>query len=66
MNVKPEKVLELIETESDETLEKMTPELLGKAPNTYAFSKGLSEQLVAHCGLPAGVARPSIGKSNIF
>lgn len=50
----------------DNILEIITPKLLGSQPNTYAFSKALSEALVMKCGLPAGVARPSIGNKDFF
>ncbi|XP_043288458.1 uncharacterized protein [Venturia canescens] len=58
--VSPESILSLVQTTSDDLLEKMTPDLIGKEPNTYAFSKVLSEDLVSRSGLPVGIARPSI------
>ena len=62
----PEKVFSLVDTMDDNILETVTPKLLGNQPNTYAFSKALSEALVMKCGLPAGVARPSIGNKDFF
>lgn len=59
----PEKIFTLIDTMDDHILETLTPKLLGDQPNTYAFSKALSEALVSRSGIPSGVARPSIGKS---
>ncbi|XP_024944509.1 fatty acyl-CoA reductase 1 isoform X2 [Cephus cinctus] len=58
--IPPETVLSTVEHLDDDMLELMTPKLLGDQPNTYAFSKALSEDLVARSGLPIGVARPSI------
>lgn len=51
----------LIDTMNDNILEALTPKLLGDQPNTYAFSKALSEAVVSKSGIPTGVARPSIG-----
>lgn len=65
-DVSPESILSLVQTTSDELLEKMTPDLIGKEPNTYAFSKVLSEDLVSRSGLPVGIARPSIGNDFFF
>lgn len=38
--------------------------LIGTLPNTYAYSKGLSEHLVSSFSdqMPIGIARPSIGE----
>ncbi|XP_012280843.1 putative fatty acyl-CoA reductase CG5065 [Orussus abietinus] len=58
--VTPESVISMVENETEDRLKEMTPKLLGDQPNTYAFSKALSEDLVVRSGLPAGVARPSI------
>ncbi|KAK2580054.1 hypothetical protein KPH14_012338, partial [Odynerus spinipes] len=58
--ISPESIMSTVSTMSDDVLDVMTPKLIGDLPNTYAFSKALSEDLVARCGLPAGVARPSI------
>lgn len=48
----------------DELLTLLTPKLLGDAPNTYAYTKCLTEQLVRDCAkkIPIAIARPSIGK----
>lgn len=61
-SVEPEKVIEITNSMTDDFLKIITPKMLNGLPNTYAFSKALSEDLVQRCGLPAGVARPSIGK----
>ncbi len=41
-----------------------SPRLIGSLPNTYAYSKGLSEHLVTTYSdqIPIGIARPSIGR----
>lgn len=62
----PEYVINLVDTLSDSELEKITPKLLGYQPNTYAFSKSLSEVLVCNSSLPAGIARPSIGNIVVY
>lgn len=59
-SISPEKIFSLVDSMNDDILEAVTPKLIGDQPNTYAFSKALSEALVTECGLPAGVARPSI------
>lgn len=42
----------------------LTPSLIGKRPNTYTFTKALTEQmLLEEAGnLPVAIVRPSIGK----
>jgi len=62
-----ESIVHLINTMTDEALEAITPQLLMNQPNTYAYSKALSEDFVSRSGLPVGVVRPSIGiKPNTF
>ncbi|XP_043501893.1 putative fatty acyl-CoA reductase CG5065 [Polistes fuscatus] len=58
--ISPESVISIVNTMPDDVLDAMTPKLLGEQPNTYAFSKSLSEDLLYRSNLPAGVARPSI------
>lgn len=64
--MQPEKVVDIVTHMSDDIIEAMTEKILGGQPNTYAFSKALSEDLVERCGLPVGIARPSIGKQNFY
>lgn len=64
--VAPEDVIHMVNTMTDDALEAMKPKLLGEQPNTYAYSKALSEEFVSRCGLPVGIARPSIGKPFFF
>ncbi|KAG9509476.1 putative fatty acyl-CoA reductase [Fragariocoptes setiger] len=45
--VDPYKLLDLAEWMDPETLEKITPTLLGKRPNTYTFTKSVAEALLA-------------------
>ncbi|XP_072758734.1 putative fatty acyl-CoA reductase CG5065 [Anoplolepis gracilipes] len=59
-SISPEVVIQMVDTVTDEELETMRPQLLGDQPNTYAYSKALSEDFVSRCGLPVGVIRPSI------
>lgn len=56
----------MVNTRPDDFLELMTPTVLRGLPNTYSFSKALAEDLVQKCGVPAGIARPSIGKCAIL
>ncbi|XP_014227100.1 putative fatty acyl-CoA reductase CG5065 [Trichogramma pretiosum] len=60
LEMSPEEVIKIVDQTSDDVLETMTAKLLGEQPNTYAFTKALSEDLVRRSGLPAAVARPSI------
>ncbi|KAJ8687688.1 hypothetical protein QAD02_023482 [Eretmocerus hayati] len=55
-----EEIMQIVNEIPDAKLEILTPKILGSQPNTYAFTKGLSEDLVYKSGLPAGIARPSI------
>lgn len=61
-NENPFKVIEMVDYLKDEILESITPKLLNGLPNTYAYSKGLTEDLV-HSYMnkfPIAIARPSI------
>ncbi|XP_041447546.1 fatty acyl-CoA reductase wat-like [Drosophila obscura] len=57
-----DKVLHLRETLSAELLDKMTPALLGKYPNTYSYTKALAEQVIQEEAgdLPVCIFRPAI------
>ncbi|CAL1681384.1 unnamed protein product [Lasius platythorax] len=59
-NISAENVITIVNTVTDQVLETIKPQLLGDQPNTYAYSKALSEDFVSRCGLPVGVIRPSI------
>lgn len=56
------KLLNIVETESDEKVEKMTREFINPWPNTYAFTKQIAEDVIQKegQGLPLGVYRPAI------
>lgn len=58
--VEPQIVMDIVNNLKDDVLIAMTPKLLEGQPNTYAFTKALSEDLVQRSGLRAGIARPSI------
>lgn len=58
----PYGVMEMSKLMSDEVLDLITPKLLGKLPNTYAYTKGLTEDLVHSFRnkFSIVIARPSI------
>nr|CAD7568184.1 unnamed protein product [Timema californicum] len=58
----PHKILDTVAWMPDHILEEITPKIVSGQPNTYAFSKNLSEKLVAEYAskIPMGIARPSI------
>ncbi|XP_077287121.1 putative fatty acyl-CoA reductase CG5065 [Arctopsyche grandis] len=58
----PDKIVDMVSWMDQDILTTITPKLLGKLPNTYAYSKALSEQLVADYGklFPIGLTRPSM------
>ncbi|CAG9794397.1 unnamed protein product [Diatraea saccharalis] len=57
-----EKLIDLVETIDENTINNITPGLLGNFPNTYAYTKSVAENVVAEHskGLPVAVFRPSI------
>nr|ARD71193.1 fatty acyl reductase [Spodoptera exigua] len=60
----PHQIIQAVEWMDEETIANMTPKLLNKLPNSYAFTKALAEALVVEAmekaNLPAMVLRPSI------
>nr|QGV11526.1 FAR9 [Tetrastichus brontispae] len=58
----PHKIIKCVEWMEDEVVEAMTDKILGDLPNTYAFTKALSEGLVEEAmpEIPAIILRPSI------
>ncbi|KAJ8982568.1 hypothetical protein NQ317_005039, partial [Molorchus minor] len=58
----PRKMLDLVSWMEEEVLQYLTPRLLNNSPNTYAYTKCLTEQLVSEYGdkLPLAITRPSI------
>lgn len=61
-NENPYGVIEMVKLLKDDTLEMITPKLLNGLPNTYAFTKGLTEDLVHSYSkkFPIVITRPSI------
>lgn len=58
----PHQIIQNMEWMDDETIAALTPKLLSKLPNSYAFTKALGEALVVEAMpfIPAMVVRPSI------
>lgn len=60
----PHEIIKLVEENSLEEVENQRKEIIGSYPNSYAFSKALSEGLVSEArdkkGLKALLVRPSI------
>ncbi|CAH1962542.1 unnamed protein product [Acanthoscelides obtectus] len=56
------KVMMMAESLPEKMLDKITPVILDKFPNTYAFTKHVAEDVVRAegIGLPVGIVRPSI------
>ncbi|GJQ85401.1 hypothetical protein Trydic_g10175 [Trypoxylus dichotomus] len=52
----------ILEKLDDGSIERLTPKILGNAPNTYTFTKGLAEALIKDqaLGLPVAIFRPAI------
>lgn len=63
----PYELLRCAEWMDEKTMEMITPSLLGPHPNTYTYTKRLSELLVrSESGsLPVCIVRPSIGRIDI-
>lgn len=62
------KLIELVDTETDENLTKMTKSFIDPWPNTYAFTKQVAEDMIQReaKGLPLGVLRPGISELTSF
>ncbi|XP_031825904.1 putative fatty acyl-CoA reductase CG5065 [Nomia melanderi] len=58
----PHKIIKCIEWMDDEVVEAMTDKILGDIPNTYAFTKALSEGLIEEAmpHIPVILLRPSV------
>lgn len=58
----PHKIIKCVEWLEDDVVDAMTKKILGDIPNTYAYTKALSESLVAEQmdKLPVVILRPSI------
>nr|AID66649.1 fatty acyl reductase [Agrotis segetum] len=57
-----EKLIDLVETMDEQTINNITPGLLGNFPNTYAYTKAVAENIVLEYskGLPVALFRPAI------
>lgn len=55
----PHKIIKCVEWMDDDVVEAMTEKILGNLPNTYAFTKALSEGLVEEAmpHIPAVILR---------
>ncbi|XP_017004489.2 fatty acyl-CoA reductase wat [Drosophila takahashii] len=62
LNCSSDKVLALGDLVNNETLDKMTPALLGSFPNTYTYTKALAEDVILReaGNLPLSIFRPAI------
>ncbi|KAL6257452.1 hypothetical protein P5V15_011023 [Pogonomyrmex californicus] len=58
----PHQVIKCVEWMDDDVVEAMTDKILGKLPNTYAFTKALSESIVEESmpHIPSIILRPSV------
>jgi fatty acyl-CoA reductase len=63
----PDDIISLINWLPEDLLDELTPSLIGKRPNTYTFTKALTEyMLVKHsANLPVAIVRPSIVLSSL-
>jgi nucleoside-diphosphate-sugar epimerase len=59
----PEKIIQCVDWMDEDLVNVITPNLIGKRPNTYTFTKALAEHmLLKESGnLPVAIVRPSIG-----
>jgi len=60
--IAPQQIVEAMTWMDEESINAITPKLLGDRPNTYTYTKALAESLlVDECGsLPVAIIRPSI------
>ncbi|XP_052738909.1 putative fatty acyl-CoA reductase CG5065 [Bicyclus anynana] len=58
----PEKLMDLLEWLDDDTLAYLEPKLISSEPNTYSYTKAITEDLVAkyNAKFPIAIGRPSI------
>lgn len=64
----PEKIIQCVDWMDEDLVNVITPNLIGKRPNTYTFTKALAEHmLLKESGnLPVAIVRPSIGNEIII
>lgn len=60
--MKTDKLLNLLDILNDEQLDKFTPTLIGKWPNSYTYTKAIAEDTIRQygIGIPICIIRPSI------
>lgn len=58
----PQAMVDLVDSASDDLLQSILPNLLGKLPNSYTLTKALAETLIEeeHGDLPTTILRPSV------
>ncbi|XP_075988838.1 putative fatty acyl-CoA reductase CG5065 [Anticarsia gemmatalis] len=58
----PRKIMDIVSWMDDDTLDYLEPKLISSEPNTYSYTKAITEDLVAEYGdkFPVAIARPSI------
>ncbi|KAM3955075.1 putative fatty acyl-CoA reductase CG5065 [Aphomia sociella] len=59
---KPRKIMDIVDWMDKDTLEYLEPKIIASEPNTYSYTKAITEDLVAEYGnkFPIVIARPSI------
>ncbi|XP_069691249.1 fatty acyl-CoA reductase 1-like [Periplaneta americana] len=62
-----EEMINIVENTDEHILDILTPKILGKLPNTYVFTKSMSEHVVKDLGkdMPIVIFRPSIVISSL-
>eukprot|EP01132_Coremiostelium_polycephalum_P000607 gene607-755_t len=62
LDFNPEEMVDLIMKQDIQTLEKITPNLLGAYPNTYTFTKAITERILTmkRGDIPMAFVRPTI------
>ncbi|CAH1259082.1 FAR1 [Branchiostoma lanceolatum] len=60
--VQPQKLIDALDWMDDTMVTKLTPDLIGKRPNTYTFTKACAEYMLTQeaADLPLAIVRPSI------
>ncbi|CAB0009524.1 unnamed protein product [Nesidiocoris tenuis] len=63
----PDCIIQAMEWMDDDLVNTLTPKLIGNRPNTYTFTKALTEHMLLNiCGdLPVAIVRPSIVISSV-
>ncbi|XP_055697097.1 putative fatty acyl-CoA reductase CG5065 [Phlebotomus papatasi] len=63
----PNDIISLVDWLPEDMLDDLTPQLIGKRPNTYTFTKALAEHMLLNeaGNLPVAIVRPSIVLSSL-